>query len=118
MNPSEKIDQYIARTNDWKGEFITRIREIVHEAAPDITEEWKWNSPVFTYNGKMICSPGAFKKHVGINFFDGASLKDPDNLFNSGLDAKKSRSVNYYNEEDEIKIAALKELIKEAIDNS
>jgi hypothetical protein len=68
MTPSEKIDQYIENANDWRGEVIAQIRKTVHEVEPDIVEEWKWNSPVFSHNG-MVCSPGAFKNHVGLNFF-------------------------------------------------
>lgn len=116
MNASERIDQYIANTKDWRGEAIDQIRKTIHDAAPGITEEWKWNSPVFSYNGSMICSPGAFKKHVGVNFFNGASLKDPNNLFNAGLEAKKTRAI-HYSAEDKLDALALKELVKEAIEN-
>ena len=114
MTATEKIDEYINKANDWRGELITEIRKLIHEIAPEIVEEWKWNSPVFSYNGKMVCSPGAFKTHVGLNFFNGAMIEDPNVLFNSGLDAKKSRSINF-NKENNIDKKALKELLTKAI---
>jgi hypothetical protein len=116
MNASEHIDQYISGINDWRGDVLTRLRKVVHEAYPEITEEWKWGSPVWSYNGN-VCSASAFKKHVGMNFFQGASLEDPHGLFNSGLDSKKSRSINYL-EGDGINETALKELIRSAVDHN
>lgn len=117
MEATEKIDQYIADTDDWRGDLIAQIRQIIHETEPDIVEEWKWNSPVWSYGGSMICSSSAFKKHVGLNFFQGASLEDVHDLFNSGLDSKKSRSINY-NQGDNFNATALRDLIREAIDFS
>lgn len=114
MEASEKIDQYIAKTNDWRGEVISQLRKLIHEEAPDIIEEWKWNSPVFSISEGMICSPGAFKAHVGVNFFDGAALEDTHSLFNSGLDAKKTRAINI-NKGEQLNAGAFKELISEAI---
>lgn len=115
MTAKEKIDEYISKTNDWRGDLITEIRKLIHEIQPEIEEEWKWNSPVFSYNGKMVCSTGAFKTHVGLNFFNGAMIEDPNGLFNSGLDAKKSRSINF-NKENSINKEALKELLTKAIE--
>jgi hypothetical protein len=69
------------------------LRELIHEADPDLTEEWKWNTAVWTHNGN-VCAVGAFKDHIKLNFFKGASLPDPYGLFNSGLDAKASRSID------------------------
>jgi hypothetical protein len=114
MTAKEKIDEYINKANDWRGDLIAEIRELIHEIEPNVVEEWKWNSPVFSHNGKMVCSPGAFKTHVGLNFFDGAMIEDPDGLFNSGLDAKKSRSINF-KKEDNIDKKALKALLKKAV---
>lgn len=114
MAAKQKIDEYISKANDWRGDLITEIRELIHEIEPEIVEEWKWNSPVFSYNSKMVCSPGAFKTHVGLNFFNGAMIEDPKGLFNSGLDAKKSRSINF-NKENSIDKKALKELLTKAI---
>ena|SRR5690554_738196 len=114
MTAKEKIDEYIDKTRDWRGDLITEIRDVIHEIEPNIVEEWKWNSPVFSYNAKMICSPSAFKTHVRLNFFNGALIKDPKQLFNSGLDAKKSRAINFY-EKDSMEKEALKSLITEAV---
>ena len=113
MTPSEKIDQYIEKANDWRREVIAQIRKIVHEVEPDIIEEWKWNSPVFSHNG-MVCSPGAFKNHVGLNFFQGAHLADPNALFNNSLDSKNARSINY-KKGDPLNEAELRELIRTAV---
>jgi len=117
MTAKEKIDEYINKTGDWRGDLISEFRELIHEIEPNIEEEWKWNSPVFSYNGKMVCSPGAFKTHVGLNFFNGAMIEDPNGLFNSGLESKKSRSINF-KQEDKIDKEALKELLKAAINYS
>ncbi|MEC3880284.1 DUF1801 domain-containing protein [Parapedobacter sp. 10938] len=116
MTAKEKIDEYINNTSDWRGELITEIRQLIHEIEPEITEEWKWNSPVFSYNGKMICSTGAFKTHVGLNFFNGAMIEDPNGLFNSGLEAKKSRSINF-KKQDKIEKEPLTSLFTRALDD-
>jgi hypothetical protein len=113
MTPSQRISDYIAGVTDWRGKMLTRIRKLVHEATPDIIEEWKWGSPVWSQNG-MICSASAFKDHVKINFFKGASLEDPQGLFNAGLEAKATRAVDF-NEGDQIDEAALKDLIRAAV---
>ena len=114
MAANEKIDEYIRKVNDWRGDLITEIRDLIHEIEPAIVEEWKWNSPVFSHKGVMVCSPGAFKTHVGLNFFNGAMIDDPKGLFNSGLDAKKSRSI-HFDKESRIDKKALKELLIKAI---
>ena len=114
MTVKEKIDDYIAKVDDWKGGLITEVRELIHEIEPGIVEEWKWNSPVFSYKGIMICSTGAFKNHVGLIFFNGAKVEDPDELFNSGLDAKKSRTINFH-KEDTIDKKALKALLEKVL---
>ncbi len=111
--PSQLISNQIAELADWRGETLARLRKLVHEAAPDITEEWKWGTPVWSHNG-LICGAGAFKDHVKLNFFEGASLKDPKRLFNSGLDAKSTRAIDF-NEGDDIDEPALKELVRAAV---
>jgi len=93
MTAKEKIDEYINKANDWRGDLITKIRELIHEIEPEIVEEWKWNSPVFSHKGKMVCCPGAFKTHVGLNFFNGAMLEDPNGLFPKDSQAKQMRTV-------------------------
>lgn len=113
MNASELITKRIAELPDWQGKILARLRKVVLKGDPDITEEWKWDTPVFAHNG-LVCALGAFKGHVGMNFFKGASLKDPRRLFNGGLDAKTSRSINL-GEGDAIDEAALLDLIRAAV---
>lgn len=115
MTAKEKIDEYIGKANDWRGDLVTEIRELIHEVEPEMVEEWKWNSPVFSYKGKMVCSPGAFKNHVRLFFVNGAMLEDSNGLFNSGTDAKNARSINYKNG-DKIDREALKILLVKAIE--
>jgi hypothetical protein len=112
MKPSELIDKQIADLPDWRGQMFARLREVIHGADPDLTEEWKWNTAVWTSNGN-VCAVGAFKDHLKINFFKGASLPDPHHLFNSGLDAKASRSIDLY-EGDTIDEPALQDLVRAA----
>jgi hypothetical protein len=114
MSAAEKIDTYIADLTDWRGKMVARLRQLILETDPDITEEWKWNSPVWSH-GKPVCSASAFKTHVGMNFFQGAFLDDPRALFNSGLESKKSRTVKFV-EGDAVDEEALKELVRAAID--
>jgi len=113
MNPSELIDKRIADLPDWRGQLFARLRNLIHDTDPNLNEEWKWDTAVWTYNG-MVCSIGAFKDHLKINFFKGASLPDPHSLFNAGLDAKASRSVDLH-QGDTIDEPALKELILAAM---
>lgn len=113
MNASERIDKQIATLADWRGVMLARLRELILEAEPNLVEEWKWNSPTWSDNGLLV-SVGAFKNHVGVNFFQGTSLEDPRGLFNGGLDAKNSRSINIY-EDDEISEPAFRELVRAAV---
>src|SRR5215470_9840878 len=85
--PDQLISSQIAALADWRGEALARWRKLMLGAVPDITEEWKWGTAVWSKNG-LVCSAGAFKEHVKLNFFRGAFLEDPDGLFNSGLRAK------------------------------
>jgi hypothetical protein len=91
MNASEQITSHITGLSDWRGQTLARLRTLILEADPRLTEEWKWSSPVWSHKG-LVCSIAAFKDHVGINFFQGASLEEP-RLFNAGLDAKATRSI-------------------------
>jgi hypothetical protein len=113
MNASEQIDKYIADTPGWRGDMLATLRKLILETVPDMTEEWKWNSPVWSH-GKPVCSASAFKQHVGMNFFQGAYLADPHNLFNSGLESKNSRTAKFL-EGDTINEAALQELVRTAV---
>lgn len=113
MNPSERIDAYIAELTDWRGRLLTRLRALIREADPAITEEWKWETPVWSHRG-LVCALGVFKHTVKMNFFQGALLDDPHSLFNAGLDAKKTRAIDF-REDSVIDEAALKALLRAAI---
>lgn len=113
MTVSKQVDKFIKDAPGWQGKQLARLRKLIHEAAPGLEEEWKWGSPVFTKNG-MVCALGAFKTHVKVNFFKGASLKDQGKLFNAGLDAKAMRSIDIH-EGEKINEAAFKKLVKEAV---
>jgi len=113
MNPSELIDKQIEELGDWRGDMFASLRKLIHEADPDITEEWKWSTGVWTHDG-MVCSVGAFADHLKINFFQGAALADPEGLFNAGLDAKKTRAIDFYSG-DKINQEALNELVRAAV---
>jgi hypothetical protein len=110
--PSEQIDKQIADLSDWRGQTMTRLRKLINEADPNLKEDWKWDTPVWTAKGNVLAL-GAFKDHLKINFFKGASLQDPKGLFNAGLDAKASRSIDLH-EGDSIDEQALKDLIRAA----
>ncbi|HKI53156.1 MAG TPA: DUF1801 domain-containing protein [Anaerolineales bacterium] len=118
MNPKEKtpsqhIDNFINELTDWRGKFIARFRKLVLKAAPELTEEWKWGVPVWSHKGNVVAS-GVFKGHVKLNFFKGASLKDPKKLFNAGLDAKATRAIDFA-EDSKFDEDAIRELVLEAV---
>jgi hypothetical protein len=113
MNPSQLIDKRIAELDDWRGETFAKLRKLVLEADPDITEEWKWDTAVWSHDG-LVCALAAFKDNVGLSFFKGASLPDPHKLFNAGLEAKISRAVKFY-KGDTIDGPPLKALIRAAV---
>ena len=112
-SPSQRINNQIAELTDWRGKTLARLRKLILEADPGIKEEWKWGTAVWTKNG-LVCSAGAFKDHVKLNFFQGASLKDPKGLFNAGMDAKATRAIDF-NEGEAIDENSLKELIRAAV---
>ena len=109
MKPSDQITKTIKETKDWRGEQMARLRKLIHEADPGVTEEWKWGSPIFSHDG-MICSVSAFKDHVKVHFFKGAALTDPKGLFNSGLDAKAMRAIDF-REGDKVNEGAFRKLV-------
>lgn len=113
LSPSQHIDNYINDLSDWRGKMLARMRMLILEAAPELTEEWKWDTPVWAYKGNVVAG-GVFKDHVKLNFFKGASLDDPKRLFNAGLDAKATRAIDF-SESDEIDESALKDLVRAAV---
>jgi hypothetical protein len=113
LTPSELIDRQIAGLPDWRGAMLARLRKLVLEASPELIEDWKWDTAVWAYKGN-VCAAGVFKDHVKLNFFKGASLKDPAGLFNAGLEAKATRAIDF-GEGDDIDETTLKDLIREAV---
>lgn len=113
MNASKLIDKQIADLGDWRGIVFARLRKLILAADPDIIEEWKWNTAVWTHSG-MVCAVGGFKDHVKMNFFKGASLEDPRGLFNAGLEAKATRAIDFH-EGEKIDEPALKNLLTAAV---
>lgn len=114
LTPSREIDKFIKELTDWRGMWIAQFRSLVLKTAPEVTEDWKWGVPVWSYKGNVVAS-GVFKDHVKLNFFKGASLKDPKKLFNAGLEAKATRAIDI-SEGGSINEAALKDLIRQAVD--
>jgi len=114
LTPSQHIDKAIKDLPDWRGKFIDRLRKLIHEASPEITEDWKWDTPVFAHKGNVVAA-GVFKDKVKLNFFKGASLDDPTGLFNAGLDAKATRAIDLF-QGDKVNEPALKKLIRAAVD--
>ena len=110
---SELIDAKIASLGDWRGAMLTRLRALIKEADPKVIEEWKWSTPVWSHDG-LICTGESYKKVVKMTFAKGASLPDPSGLFNSSLDGKVRRAIDFQ-ESDAIDKAALKALIRAAV---
>jgi len=114
MNPSELIDKYIADLADWRGKMLANLRNIIHDADPEIIEEWKWmGSPCWSHDG-LILIGNAHKDKVKLTFSQGASLPDPDKLFNNGLEGNKWRAIDLY-KGDRINERALKNIIRVAV---
>ncbi len=114
LTPTQKIDKQIKDLPDWRGKLLARLRKLVLASASELTEDWKWETPVWVCKGNVVAG-GVFKDHVKLNFFKGASLKDPNKLFNAGLEAKGSRGIDFV-ENSVIDETALKELIREAVE--
>ena len=112
MNPSEQITAYIASLTDWRGKMLADLRKLILESVPDLEEEWKWNTPVYSKKGNVVAI-GAFQDHVKLNFFKGASLRDSKGLFNAGLEAKTSRGIDL-RKGDTIDAEGIRELVRAA----
>ena len=113
-DPSGQIDRLIAEITDWRGQMFARVRKIIRDADPEIVEEFKWmGSPVWSCDG-IIAVGNAFKGRVNVTFAYGASLPDPDKLFNAGFEGNARRVINFF-ENDTIDERALKTLVRAAI---
>jgi hypothetical protein len=117
MTPTERIDQLIAEITDWRGKTFAGIRKSILGADREIVEEWKWmGSPVWSRDG-MIAVANAHKGKVKLTFAYGASLPDPDKLFNAGLEGNMRRAIDFF-EGDRINERALKNLVRAAIEHN
>jgi hypothetical protein len=116
---SEKITKRIEELGDWRGETLARVRRLIHDADSGIEEEWKWEkpsssgTPVWSHDG-IVCTGESYKQVVKLTFARGASLPDPEKLFNSSLEGKVRRAIDI-REGEELDEAAFKELIRSAV---
>ena len=116
---SARIDEKIKELGDWRGKMLAKVRGIIHQADPEIVEEWKWvkptnpGTPVFSHGG-IVCTGETHKNVVKMTFAKGAALKDPSGLFNSSLDGNVRRAIDIH-EGDKVNEAALKDLIRAAV---
>jgi hypothetical protein len=111
---SALIDKKIKELVDWRGKTLAKVREIIHQADPEIVEEWKWmGTPVFSHGG-IVCTGETYKNVVKMTFAKGAALQDPSGLFNSSLEGTVRRAIDIH-EGDKINEAALKNLIRAAV---
>jgi hypothetical protein len=113
QSASELISRRIAELAGWRAETLSRMRKLVKEADPDVLEEWKWGTPVWSHDG-IICTGESYKKVVKLTFAKGASLKDPARLFNSSLDGNVRRAIDIH-EGEEVDAAAFKALVRQAV---
>ena len=117
--PSELIDARIKELGDWRGEMLSRLRDLVKEADPEVVEEWKWvkptnpGTPVWSHDG-LICTGETYKNSVKMTFAKGAALEDPSGLFNASLGGNTRRAIDFH-EGDEIDEEALKALVRAAV---
>ena len=113
------IDEKIKELGDWRGKTLAKVRKLMHEADPEIVEEWKWvkptspGTPVFSHGG-IVCTGETHKNVVKMTFAKGAALKDPKGLFNSSLEGNVRRAIDIH-EGDKVNEAALKDLIRAAV---
>ena len=118
-SPSARIDEKIQGLRDWRGTTLAKVRAIIHEADPEIVEEWKWvkatnpGTPVWSHDG-IVCTGETYKSAVKMTFAKGAELKDPSGLFNSSLEGNVRRAIDIH-EGDKINETALRTLIRAAV---
>ena len=119
QSASQLISQRIAELGDWRGETLSRMRQLIKQADPDVVEEWKWvklktpGTPVWSHDG-IICTGESYKNAVKLTFAKGASLKDPAGLFNSSLDGNTRRAIDIH-EGQEVDVSAFKALVRQAV---
>lgn len=112
MTATDQVTQYMNSFDDWRGDLLKELRQLIDESAPEMSEDFKWSVPVWTHNG-LVLAISAFKDHVKINFFKGVYLPDPQGIINAGLDSKEHRSIDFQ-QGDKINKPALTHLIRSA----
>jgi hypothetical protein len=110
---SQLIDQRIRELGGWRGETLARMRALILEADPEMTEEWKWDNPVWSHHG-IVCTGEAYKKAVKLTFAKGAGIPDPSSLFNSSLEGNTRRAIDIQ-EGQKVDAGAFKTLVKAAV---
>jgi hypothetical protein len=111
---SANVTKRIQELGDWRGETLAHVRELIHDADPDIQEEWKWRGiPVWSHDGG-VCTGESYKQVVKLTFYRGASIKDPKKLFNSSLEGNTRRAIDF-REGEKIDEVAFKQLIRVAV---
>jgi hypothetical protein len=110
---SALIDERIVELGDWRGKTLAKVRAVIRKADPEIVEEWKWGTPVWSHGG-IVCTGEAYKKVVKMTFAKGAALKDPAGLFNSSLEGNVRRAIDIP-EGEKVNEAALKDLVRAAV---
>jgi hypothetical protein len=111
-SPSQLIDERIKELGDWRGELLKRLRALIKDADPEVVEEWKWNVPVWSRDG-IICTGETYKQVVKMTFAKGAALEDPAELFNSSLEGKTRRAIDF-REGEKFDEKALQALVRAA----
>lgn len=111
--PSERIDGRIAELGDWRGETLARVRALIHEAVPDVVEEWKWRGVPTWYHGGIVCTGETYKGKVKLTFMKGASLPDPSGVFNASLEGNARRAIDLA-EGDALDEDAFRDLVRAA----
>lgn len=120
QSPSALIDEKIKELGDWRGKTLAKVREIIHQADPQIVEEWKWvkpthpGTPVWSHGG-IVCTGETYKNVVKMTFARGAALQDPSRLFNSSLEGNVRRAIDIH-EADKVDEVALKDLVRAAVE--
>ena len=113
-SPSQLISDRIAKLGDWRGDTLARIRKLIKEADPEISEEWKWRGVPVWSNSGIICTGESYKAVVKLTFLNGASIEDPAGLFNASLEGNTRRAIDVH-EGDKLNEAAFKALIRAAV---
>ena len=112
--PSDLIDERITELDDWRGQTLSRLRELIKEVDADVVEEWKWRGVPVWYDEGMICTGESYKSIVKLTFAKGAALADPSRLFNSSLEGNVRRAIDFH-EDEKINVRAFKALVRAAV---